>query len=1035
MNFGYDEQGNRLPPPQPVEDEENDDAVSLSSSEASSASSNSLEHRQEKKQDGKKKKARPMAKDHDWNASSSSSSASTDNDEEEESSSDDESEAEVIIGEEPTQEVDEPLVDPSQVLPHGGVSRDPRQTFYLQGSAEEVGMTPLLITGEMSMGEKKAGFMDLLASSTPSRLHNAAVIGSLHHGKTSLVRMWIGEDDSNEESDKKDEKEASSLGYSASVDEQERGISIKTHILSFVARGDALVQQGRLLTLMDTPGHADLLSEAIAGMRLADAVILCVDVVESLLNFGERLIQHAVQKERLPVVLILTKLDRLIVELKLPPIDAYRKMRIVIDTVNNAIQKFSPPGEENKYLVSPENGTVCFSSAAVGFCFSLETFANKYATVYPRMSHCTVALAKELWGQRTFINGKFQRITGPRQPPTFVQFILDPLYKIIAHAACGEKGNAVLSNDLPKQPRSPFLSIRQAIRYYCGTPSTEGLDVLLSSLPSPDVRTAWLRKHYKFSQISACVETEEGKEANEGEAEETECVVPLLRLYAPNAVAGVMRVVRGKVERYSEMAVVDDSCGDDEACYGVKVEQLFVITPEGLLPIIRAHTGSVALFTGLSNRPGKHLVLLGGRAGAAALSGEEDEALLQLRPPRFIHGDSPLIHVDLELKEPQKLDAFQAALQLLLRTTPGIDVHRLETGEFTLDASGELHLDVVLRELRQVLSHGVHIRVSPPYVSFCETVSDEEGLLATVGSRRSAIGCTCGTLDKAFTSWMSSGAFSQEKLPPSPSPYLLVAQEDGDTHGLDELDAMHLLALGPDAEFGPSALFDDTLLDEAAIQAPHDKAAEGDQDFFQLQHHQCSLTAAHRRAIIAGFRAAVAAGPLVGATVRGAWIRLVFADLDPATKASVVLSHTRSAARQALLGARPRLMEPIFSCEVLCSSVEDAIEKTVKDIIQQRRGVVLHSATIPGTTLHRLMALVPAIDSFGLETQIRFSTHGQSFVSYTFEHWDVVQGDPYDSSVRVGQLEPAHGYQLARDFVLKTRFRKGLSAQLLGGDL
>lgn len=52
---------------------------------------------------------------------------------------------------------------------------------------------------------------------------------------------------------------------------------------------------------------------------------------------------------------------------------------------------------------------------------------------------------------------------------------------------------------------------------------------------------------------------------------------------------------------------------------------------------------------------------------------------------------------------------------------------------------------------------------------------------------------------------------------------------------------------------------------------------------------------------------------------------------------------------------------------------------------------------------------------------------GQAFVQMTFDHWQVVPGDPTDSSIQLRPLEPAQGQSLARDLVLKTRRRKGLS--------
>lgn len=55
----------------------------------------------------------------------------------------------------------------------------------------------------------------------------------------------------------------------------------------------------------------------------------------------ERLIKHAVQ-ERLAVTVCINKIDRLILELKLPPTDAYYKLRHIVDEVNGLIRCVSP---------------------------------------------------------------------------------------------------------------------------------------------------------------------------------------------------------------------------------------------------------------------------------------------------------------------------------------------------------------------------------------------------------------------------------------------------------------------------------------------------------------------------------------------------------------------------------------------------------------------------------------------------------------------------------------------------------------------
>ena len=44
-----------------------------------------------------------------------------------------------------------------------------------------------------------------------------------------------------------------------------------------------------------------------------------------------------------------------------------------------------------------------------------------------------------------------------------------------------------------------------------------------------------------------------------------------------------------------------------------------------------------------------------------------------------------------------------------------------------------------------------------------------------------------------------------------------------------------------------------------------------------------------------------------------------------------------------------------------------------------------------------------------------------------FDRWSIVPGDPLDKEITTRPLEAATAQQLARDFVLKTRRRKGLA--------
>lgn len=127
-----------------------------------------------------------------------------------------------------------------------------------------------------------------------------------------------------------------------------------------------------LLNLMDTPGHVNFSDECTAAFRLSDGIVLIVDAVEGVMMQTERLIKHAMQ-ERLAITVVINKVDRLALELKLPPLDAYRKLRHTIDEINNLITVHADGIDD--VTVSPLKGNVCFASSQ---CVTTPTSSHHY---------------------------------------------------------------------------------------------------------------------------------------------------------------------------------------------------------------------------------------------------------------------------------------------------------------------------------------------------------------------------------------------------------------------------------------------------------------------------------------------------------------------------------------------------------------------------------------------------------------------------------------------------------------------------------
>ncbi|CAL5430929.1 unnamed protein product [Camellia sinensis] len=96
-------------------------------------------------------------------------------------------------------------------------------------------------------------------------------------------------------------------------------------------------------------------------------------------------------------------------------------------------------------------------------------------------------------------------------------------------------------------------------------------------------------------------------------------------------------------------------------------------------------------------------------------------------------------------------------------------------------------------------------------------------------------------------------------------------------------------------------------------------------------------------------------------------------------------------------------------------------------VLSRRRGHVTADVPQPGTAPYIVKAFLSVIESFGFETDLRYHTQGRAFCLSVFDHWAIVPGDPLDKIIVLRPLEPAPIQHLAREFMVKTKRRKGMS--------
>jgi U5 small nuclear ribonucleoprotein component len=182
-----------------------------------------------------------------------------------------------------------------------------------------------------------------------------------------------------------------------------------------------------------------------------------------------------------------------------------------------------------------------------------------------------------------------------------------------------------------------------------------------------------------------------------------------------------------------------------------------------------------------------------------------------------------------------------------------------------------------------------------------------------------------------------------------------------------------------------------------------------------------------RDAVVQGFQWGCREGPLCDEPIRNAKFKILDATIasEPIHRGGgQVIPTSRRVVYSAFLMATPRLMEPVFEMQIQAPA---DVVASIFPVLARRRGHVVQDAPKPGAPFYTVKAYIPAIDSFGFETDLRAFTQGQAMCFQTFDHWSVVPGDPLDRSIVLHPLEPSVPQALARDFMVKTRRRKGLS--------
>ncbi|ATC66213.1 translational GTPase TypA [Nibricoccus aquaticus] len=157
-------------------------------------------------------------------------------------------------------------------------------------------------------------------------IRNIAIIAHVDHGKTTLVDQLLKEGGVYRANQAVEVRAMDSMDL-----EKEKGITIK-------AKNTSVHWKGKIVNILDTPGHADFGGEVERALRMVDGVLLVIDAYDGP-QAQTRFVLRKALAHGLKVVIVINKIDRDNAD----PAKMYDKVLELLMELNATEEQFDAP--------------------------------------------------------------------------------------------------------------------------------------------------------------------------------------------------------------------------------------------------------------------------------------------------------------------------------------------------------------------------------------------------------------------------------------------------------------------------------------------------------------------------------------------------------------------------------------------------------------------------------------------------------------------------------------------------------------------
>ncbi|KAF9170993.1 Elongation factor 2 [Mortierella sp. AD010] len=773
-----------------------------------------------------------------------------------------------------------------------------------------------------------------------TNVRNMSVIAHVDHGKSTLTDSLVSKAGIISSA-----RAGEARFMDSRPDEQERGITIKSTAISlfFELTEEDLpdIKQKSdgtafLINLIDSPGHVDFSSEVTAALRVTDGALVVVDCVDGVCVQTETVLRQALGERIKPVVVI------------------------------------------NK--VYPEHGTVAFASGLHGWAFTIRQFAVRYAK---KFGVDRSKMMDKLWGENYFNPAtkkwttKSTDANGKSLERAFNMFILDPIFKLFesvmnfkkdATFTMLEKLDIALKTDEKELEGKALLKV--IMKKFL--PAGEALlEMIVIHLPSPVTAQKYrVENLYEGPQDDECAKSI-------GECNPNGPLMLYVSKMVPTSDKGRFyafgRVFSGTVRAGLKVRIQGPNyqVGSKNDLFVKSIQRIVLMMGRTVEPIEDCPAGNIVGLVGVDQ-----FLLKSGTITTC-------ETAHNLKVMKF--SVSPVVQVAVECKSAADLPKLVEGLKRLSKSDPCVLCFTSDSGEHIVAGSGELHLEICLKDLEEDHAQ-VPLRKSDPVVQYKETIQAESSVTALAKSpnKHNRIFMKATPLGDDLALAIENGKIGAR------DEFKARARVLSDEFEWDNQEARKIWCFGPDAN-GANVMVDLTK-GVAYLNEIKDSC-------------------------VAAFQWATREGVFAEENMRGCRFNI----LDVVLHADAIhrgggqiIPACRSAIYAAAYVAQPGLMEPVYLVEITCP--EQAMGG-IYGVLNKRRGHTIGEEQRPGTPMYLVKAHLPIAESFGFTADLRQATGGQAFPQCVFDHWQLMNG--------VSNEDPK-----LIEKVLSIRKRKGLKEEI-----